>query len=66
MRTSTWDMHVVNGQQRLMISAIIRIRNFVFFHVYANFLQKRACSRAPMKLVMPAPPLCEGCLALLD
>ena len=37
MRTSTWDMHVVNGQQRLMISAIIRIINFVFFRVHAVF-----------------------------
>ncbi len=36
------------------------------FRDYANILQKRACSRAPMKLVMPAPPLCEGCMALLD
>ncbi len=27
--------------------------------VRTGFLWRRACSRAPMKLVMPAPPLCE-------
>ena len=29
---------------------------------HEGFLWRRACSRAPMKLVMPAPPLCERCL----
>ena len=32
-----WIYTVVNGQQRLMISAIIRIINFVFFRVHAVF-----------------------------
>ena len=50
----------------IVILVVVKMLVQAAWVVHKGFLWRRACSRAPMKLVMPAPPLCEICLVLPD